>query len=241
MFPLEVQPKSQMLSPNLGEVAGYIGRAAAYSDTTSLGAYVVQAMFIVIAPAFYSASVYMALSRIIRCVRGEHLSIVPVRWLTWIFVIGDQASLQVQSAASGLTSHAKLAKIGEDIVVAGLFIQLALLVMFFVVAGIFQVRLKKRPTRESYTTDAPWRRILYMVYIVSVLIFLRSIFRVVEYIPGHDGYSLEHEWTLYTFDGVPMFIVAVIFWVWHPASVAPAVEDSERVELASSRGKPVSL
>ncbi len=80
-----------------------------------------------------------------------------------------------------------------------------------------------------------------MIYFVSAVIFLRSIFRVVEYIQGQEGYSLGHEWTLYVFDGVPMLIVAVVFWVWHPASVAPAatIDDAEGVELTDTGHKPV--
>jgi len=146
-------------------------------------------------------------------------------------------SLGLQGGASSLTSHANLAKIGQDIIVAGLFIQLTLLVFFFITAINFQIRLGKQPTRESYTTDAPWKRTLYMIYTVSALIFARSIFRVVEYIQGVDGYSLGHEWTLYVFDGVPMFIVAVVFWFWFPGCIQPTTENVEMLQLDNSRDK----
>lgn len=116
--------------------------------------------------------------------------------------------------------------------------QLALLGLFFVTAITFQVRLGKRPTRESHTTAAPWRQILYMIYAVSTLIFARSIFRVVEFIQGNNGYSMEHEWTLYVLDAVPMLIVAAVFWVWYPASIQSAIDNVERIELDNSRDKP---
>ena len=96
-----------------------------------------------------AASIYMTLTRIIRTVKGEHLSIIRINWLSRTFVIGDLISLNVQSAASGLNSTPKIAQIGEYIVVAGLFMQLILLGLFFVVAIIFQRRLAKHPTRES--------------------------------------------------------------------------------------------
>lgn len=176
----------------------------------------------------------MTLGRIIRCVKGEHLSIVRIDWLTKTFVIGDQLSLSVQGGGSGLTPHENTAKIGEDIVVGGLFIQIILLGLFFVTAIIFQIRLRKQPTTESHTTDAPWRQTLYMIYTVSALIFARSIFRVVEYVQGQGGYSLGHEWTLYVFDAVPMFVVAVAFWIWYPGYVRPAPENTQWVELDNS-------
>lgn len=183
----------------------------------------------------------MTLGRIIRCVKGEHLSIVRIEWLTKTFVIGDVLSLSVQGGSSGLTSNANTAKIGEDIVLGGLFIQLVLLGLFFVTAIMFQIRLGKQPLRESYTTEAPWKQTLYMIYGVSALIFARSVFRVVEYIQGQDGYSLGHEWTLYIFDAVPMFVAAVIFWFWFPGCIRPATKDVERVELSNSRDKSGSF
>ncbi|KAI9745399.1 MAG: hypothetical protein M1818_000933 [Claussenomyces sp. TS43310] len=215
----------------LCEFIGYAARAAAYSRTSELIPYVIQSLFLVIAPAFFAASIYMTLGRIIRCVKGEHLSVVRIDWLTKTFVIGDVLSLSVQGASSGLTSNTNTAKIGGDIVLSGLFIQILLLGLFFVTAVEFQIRLKKQPTRESCITDAPWRQTLYMIYVISALIFARSIFRVVEYIQGQDGYCLGHEWTLYVFDTVPMFTVAVVFWFWYPGNIRPATEDVERVDL----------
>jgi hypothetical protein len=226
-----------VLTPDLGEVVGYIARVAAYNETSNLALFVIQAAFLVIAPAFFAASVYMTLSRIIRSVRGEHLSILRIDRLTKTFVIGDWLSLGLQGGVSGQTTKPSTAKIAEDIIVASLFIQLVLLGLFFATAIVFQMRLRKQPTTESLTADAPWKRTLYMVYTVSALIFARSVFRIVEYIQGQNGYSMGHEWTLYIFDGVPMLVVAVIFWFWYPGYVQPIVEDVERVELNNKRSK----
>lgn len=176
----------------------------------------------------------MALGRIIRWVKGEHLSIIRIDRLTRIFVTGDLLSLSVQGGAANLTTDKKTEKIGEYMVVAGLLVQIILLGLLFVTAITFHCRLRKQPTRQSYTTEAPWKQTLYMVYTVSTLIFARSIFRVVEYAQGQDGYSLTHEWTLYVFDAVPMFVVAVVFWIWYPRCIPSAIEDVEAAELDSS-------
>lgn len=79
-----------------------------------------------------------------------------------------------------------------------------------------------------------------MIYTASTLIFGRSVFRVVEYMQGHDGYALTYEWTLYTFDAVPMFIVSIMFWYWYPGYIQPDVEvadDAERIEMANGARK----
>jgi len=53
-------------------------------------------------------------------------------------------------------------------------------------------------------------------------------------IQGINGYSMEHEWTLYVFDTVPMFVVAVVFWIWFPGQIRPAVDEYESVELGEN-------
>jgi hypothetical protein len=74
-----------------------------------------------------------------------------------------------------------------------------------------------------------------MLYAVSALIMVRSVFRVAEYILGQGGYPLKHEWTLYIFDTVLMFIVAVIFYIRYPSKLEGKREDVEHVQMISSR------
>ncbi len=61
---------------------------------------------------------------------------------------------------------------------------------------------------------------------------IRSIFRVVEYLMGQNGYPLKHEWTLYIFDSVLMFAVTVIFYIGYPGELERQfVSDSANVEM----------
>lgn len=60
-----------------------------------------------------------------------------------------------------------------------------------------------------------------MLYVVSTLIMIRSIFRVVEYIMGHNGYPLRNEWTLYIVDALLMFGVVASFAWRFPGGVVP--------------------
>jgi hypothetical protein len=70
-----------------------------------------------------------------------------------------------------------------------------------------------------------------MLYAVSLLIMIRSVFRVVEYIMGYDGYLLAHEWSLYTFDSALMFLVTVIFYVYYPSELQRKDVDSDDVQM----------
>ncbi|KAH9223898.1 RTA1 like protein-domain-containing protein [Leptodontidium sp. 2 PMI_412] len=203
------------------EFIGYCGRASAHRKTDKLMPYIIQSIFILVAPALFAASIYMTLGRIVRSVRGEHHSVIRINWLTKLFVIGDVLSFMIQSGSSGLMFNSSTVKMGEMMVTTGLFVQIISFGLFFVTAGIFHMRMRKQPTPESYVTDALWKESLIMLYVVSILIFARSLFRVVEYIQGQQGYALQHEWTLYLFDSVPMAAVAAVFFWRFPSTLVP--------------------
>lgn len=83
------------------ETIGYVGRILSarenYGDWT-LGPYIIQSLLILLAPAFFAASIYMILGRLIVLVDGESHSPIRVKWLTKIFVGGDVLSFLAQSA-----------------------------------------------------------------------------------------------------------------------------------------------
>ncbi|KAH6896812.1 RTA1 like protein [Thelonectria olida] len=205
----------------LFEVIGYAGRASAYDKTDKLMPYVIQSTYILLAPALFAASIYMVLRRVIIQAHAETHSIIPVKWLTKIFVLGDVLSFLVQGGAAGMMVVSDLAKTGQNIVIAGLFIQIVVFGFFVVTTVTFQLRMRECPTRESEDPNVPWEARIYMLYAVSGLIMVRSVFRVVEFIMGHDGYLLQHEWPLYLFDCVLMFAVMVIFFVRTPSTRQP--------------------
>ena len=60
-----------------------------------------------------------------------------------------------------------------------------------------------------------------VLYFASMLILVRSIIRVIEYIQGNDGYILSHEYFLYIFDASLMFIAIAAFNLVHPSQMIP--------------------
>jgi hypothetical protein len=186
----------------------------------------------------------MVLGRIIRSIHAEHLSPIRPRLLTKLFVLGDFIALTIQGNASGLTAKASTQKAGEAIITAGLFIQIALFGLFCFVAFIFHKRMLQRGGKEAEQhPHVPWKQGLWVLYICSALIMFRSIFRVVEYIMGVDGYLLATEWPMYAMDAAPMIIVQIIFLIWFPAAfripppATPSSETGYALMDASTDGK----
>jgi hypothetical protein len=206
---------------------GYLARAIAQDKTDQLMPYVIQSTFILVAPALFAASVYMVLGRIIRSIDAESLSIVPVKWLTRIFVCGDVFSFLMQASGAGIMVKAGSMKMGENIIIGGLFVQIVVFGLFAVTAAVFHIRVRRYQPRATFDHGTQWRKLMTMLYIISAFIIVRSIFRVVEYIAGSEGYLLSHEWTLYVFDGLLMFASVVVF-VWRfPGDLRPRKQDEE--------------
>lgn len=183
--------------------------------------FAIQNVFILLGPALFAASIYMCLSRIVRGIHGERHSLIKPSRLTKTFVTGDVMSFVVQGGAAGLMVSGNNAKTGEGIVIGGLMIQIIMFGLFAVTAVIFQRRIERSPTTESCSSALPWQKSMRMLYIVSALIMIRSVFRVAEYAMGNDGYLLRHEWTLYVFDATLMFIVMVVYYFWYPTWITP--------------------
>ncbi|ETS77968.1 hypothetical protein PFICI_10030 [Pestalotiopsis fici W106-1] len=199
------------------ELIGYAGRIWSHFDTLSIGGFVIQAILILVAPALFAASIYMILGRLIRTLRAEELSLIPIAWVTRVFVISDVISFSLQAGGGGIQAAGtrELFHIGEKIIIAGLFVQIVVFGFFMVTAVIFQYRFARSAIFASAPAPVNWKRHLNVLYAVSALILVRSIFRVMEYLQGNDGYLISHEVFLYVFDALLMTAVMVIFLVWY--------------------------
>lgn len=218
-----VRKRSWFMTPfiigGLFEFIGYIGRIMSSNDRYALSPYIMQTLLLLLGPALYAASIYMILGRLILLTGGERYSLVRRTWLTKIFVGGDVMSFMMQSAGGGImSSGASGMKTGEKIIIGGLFVQILFFGLFFVTAIIFQIRGKEY--LASLSRGIPWKKHLFALYATSILILVRSVFRVIEYIQGNSGYLLRHEVFLYVFDAVLMFAVMTVLNVSHPGDIA---------------------
>ena len=212
------------------QVLGYAARIWAHYYTNKLAPNIIASCLIVLAPIFYAASIHMCLSRIIRSSNGAHLSILQPRWITRIFLAGDLIALNVQGNGAGLTVNddPKLSKAGQGIVIGGLAVQIVVFFFYIGVASVWHKRMSVYVKQEQQVGEEteegrgeipdlpPWRSGLLMLYSCSALIMVRSVFRLIEYIQGPEGFLLGHEWPLYTFDTAPMLVVQIIYVIWFP-------------------------
>ena len=140
----------------------------------------------------------MFLGRLIGVTNGQSYSFIRITWLTKIFVGGDILCFFIQLVGGALQASADDAdgnKMGQNIILCGLALQIIIFFVFLAVALLFHKRIRARPTARSLETEFPWERFLYMLYFVSVLITLRNIFRAAEYAMGGTS-TIEDDYLL---------------------------------------------
>ena len=81
-----------------------------------------------------------------------------------------------------------------------------------------------------------WRKHLNTLYAASALILIRSVFRVIEFKQGNDGYLLGYEVFLYIFDATLMLGVMALFHVVHPKEVSEVLRSLHRSDGSPELG-----
>lgn len=110
---------------------------------------------------------------------------------------------------------------GEHITIGGLVVQLVFFSVFIIASSIFHYRIRKNPTEKSVdrSRTSTWELVMTGLYVTSVLILVRSIFRLIEYAQGNSGYLISHEVFMYVFDSMLMFFAMVAMSISHPSKV----------------------
>ncbi|KAF3171610.1 hypothetical protein TWF225_002253 [Orbilia oligospora] len=220
-----------LLLAGIMQTFGYLARLFSARDVHNRGLYIAQFVLVVLAPVFTAAGDYIILGRLLERVlpggpRAKALGL-PARWITWIFVTSDIISFVMQGIGASIISantdgRNPAAQIqGQHIIMAGLAIQIAFF-SFFVCAVIrFDTK-----TRESHP-GARWRALVYCLYISCACILIRSIYRIVEFAQGWDGYLMSHEVYFYVLEALPMLPCLVIFNIFHPSKYLPELKPTE--------------
>ncbi|KAM5455645.1 hypothetical protein MaudCBS49596_001546 [Microsporum audouinii] len=227
-----------LLLGGIFEIVGFGGRvissteAPLFTDTP----YIIQNLFLLLAPALFAASIYMELGRLVVVLEAEQHCIVRRTWMTKIFVIGDILSFVIQGIGGGIMASGKPSNLslGEKVIVVGLIIQVLFFGFFIIVSVMLHLRMNTAPTTASLSLGFSWRKYLYGLYVISALVMVRSIFRVAEFAQGSNGTLLKHEYYLYIFDATLMLTLMVVLNVLHPGVISTLVRGKVALKTTSS-------
>ncbi|KAH6884869.1 RTA-like protein [Thelonectria olida] len=212
------------------ETMGYVGRFLSASNPSSIGPFMIQTLCLLVAPALFAASIYMVLGRLILFLRAPRLSPIKPTRLTKVFVAGDVISFLMQCMGGGLLAKQSTFSTGQTVILIGLAVQIIFFGLFIVAAVVFHIRVINRPPPLLPVEDSGkwlqgWRGVLMVLYLSSGLVFVRSLFRLIEYTSDSDGPLMTHEAYLYVFDALLMLGVAAVVGLFHPANYVPTKKE----------------
>lgn len=130
--------------------------------------------------------------------------------------------------SSNPSSDSDQQKLGSHLTIAALVIQLVVILIFVVLAGIFHKRCRKAGLHVTAVSTT-----LIVMYVSMGLILTRCIYRLVEHVGNTtvditDMEQLEalspllrYEVYFYIFEATVMLINSVIWNIWHPGRSLP--------------------
>ncbi|KAJ5778801.1 sphingoid long-chain base transporter RSB1 [Penicillium odoratum] len=209
------------------EIIGYLGRVQLHNNPFVFSSYLEYLICLTIGPAFFSASIYICLGRIV-VVYGEQISLLRPRTYTMVFVSCDLVSLILQAAGGAITSIADadqqdLAQIGVHIMIAGLASQVASLVFFMVLCLQYawsvhknSDSLNKAANMIELRNSFRWKAFLTGLFLATITIFIRSVFRVAELNGGFHSSLANNEILFMILEGAMIVIAILCLTVLHP-------------------------
>jgi hypothetical protein len=206
------------------EIVGYIARSfSAHKDPYNITFFIIQYFFIVTAPVFITASIYICLNKLISWARSIGFDEKRTKWLApkailWGFVSCDIISTVMQVAGAALIGHAesnrKDATTPNNILLAGLAFQSFAFLVFLMLLGLFIGSL--RSDRSIGPSFDKKRMFIAALGSSSILIFLRILFRLAETAQGVFGYLMVHEAFFGALEFAPVISALWILACFHP-------------------------
>lgn len=228
------------------EVGGYIARTLAHSDPCQMNDFLVQIIFLTIAPAFFMAGVYILLAKFTVIYGCQTSRLQPLHY-SYIFASCDLLSIVLQGIGGGMAAVALNDDADTDpgthVMVAGMAVQVASMSLFFLLCADFMWRIHKReqrarelnptlsgmeidtllfePKYQHIRTANPkyFRLSIVSIGITSGLIYIRCVYRLAELSQGWTGYLISHEAYFLIFEALIVFLGTFTLTVFHPGFV----------------------
>ena len=133
------------------EILGYIYRIKLHFDDFDNNSFIIYLVGLTIGPAFFSAAIYLSLTRII-ALYGTAVSWLKPRNITILFIGSDFLSLCLQAAGGALASLANTPSEGQtgvNLMIAGLATQVAGTTIFCILCAQLMYTIHKNPHKVN--------------------------------------------------------------------------------------------
>ena len=216
-----------LLLTTVFELVGYVFRLRSspppVGNPYNVINFVVQYFFIVVAPVFLSAGIYTTLTSLIAAL-GQGLSPFGLskKTILWGFITSDVVATITQVAGAAMIgvaeSNNQPSDRGNNILLGGLAFQVFTFLLFLILLFVFLARARKAATS---TGEGGLMRFSGALVVSSLLVYLRTIFRLAETAEGVGGYASTHEAFFGALEFAPIVAAIFILGWWHPGKWIP--------------------
>ncbi|KAL8292902.1 hypothetical protein RQP46_000596 [Phenoliferia psychrophenolica] len=187
------------------ELLGWSGRVWSRYDWFGPGN-IVQICCLVIAPSFMSAALYVLFGLVMSRV-AQAKSYLSSKLFRVLFITADVLCLVLQGAGGGFATTAEtipLRLAGSNVMLAGIVIQLSVMVVFVSYGALWAWRAKKEIGAGG--RDLHW--LLFGILFSSLMIIIRGFYRSVELGGGIMGFLATNQLT-FLLDAIPISIATL--------------------------------
>ncbi|KAH8811510.1 sphingoid long-chain base transporter RSB1 [Xylogone sp. PMI_703] len=193
----------------ISEIIGYAGRVLMWNNPFSFPGFMIQIVCITLAPAFYSAAIYLTLYKIVIYLSRSSCRFPPQLYY-WIFIPCDIVSLALQATGGAMSSSSTGSnQAGVDIALAGLSFQVFTLTVFILMALDFGLRYRRdfrngKVSRDEKgpAQDTRFRIFLAFLSLSIICILIRCVYRIDELSDGYDGPLIHNQGLFIGLEGV---------------------------------------
>ncbi|KAF9432901.1 hypothetical protein BGZ76_010165 [Entomortierella beljakovae] len=235
--------------------AGYFIRLTFDRKTVTLGPFILMNCLVVISPSFFLAFNYMLYGRFITAIdpkfgnnsgseskmEKSKFSFIPPLIVGRTFIISDIVSFFIQVGAGGIQASAadtdpELSKMGDKLFLAGVTVQgisylLFTILLTFAFLRLIEDRKKNYPSQleKGWTgLDIDTLYIVGGLYLSSVFIIIRSLYRIIEFTQGYEGYLITHEVFLFVLDAAPLVLAIGVWAFLWPSALLNVIKERTR-------------
>ncbi|RYC55429.1 hypothetical protein CHU98_g10778 [Xylaria longipes] len=206
-----------MIAGCVSNIIGYGARVLMWQNPFSFNGFLLQIIFIGSAPVFYTAAIYVTITRAVENL-DESLSRIKPKLYYLIFIFCDILALTLQAVGGALSSISNGANAaGVNLALTGLIFQVVTLLAFVALLADYLFRYFR--DKPAATVSAPFKLFLGSLSVAILLILVRCAYRVAELSSGYDGALFHDEPLFIGLEGVLIVLAVVALCTGHPGFV----------------------
>ncbi|GMG25999.1 unnamed protein product [Ambrosiozyma monospora] len=221
------------------EMCGFCGRVDAHFHDTNLADYMVSLVGTILGPVFFLAGIYDIFGHIMKLYNSEFCPIKNVSDYRLTFAIMDFISFIILLAGCGVAGDGgeNRSVVGAHCIIAGLVIQLVILIIFTGFVGAFFFNMYNHSSKTSLKLDDRFSKIrdtpytgsvVFSILISIFLYYIRTIYRIVQMSGSFNSKLHRNETLILVLDAAMVAISVILLTIFYPGLQTKKMRDVKK-------------